>query len=847
MKKKLCYTGAVFLPVLVLLILMIFQGISPFGSKTFMTIDLSNQYVSFFSYLKEIAGDPGALFYSFSKTLGGEMIGLTAYYLMSPLNLLYILVPTEQIPHILTVITLIKTGLAGLSFFLYLRKKEPKHLIFSTAFALMAYLTIYMSNTMWIDSIILLPLVLLGIEYIIENRKPWLYLGSLFFAILFNYYIGYMICLFSAIYFCYYLFFVQGFQKQKFLAIRNYIFSSLLAGGLTAILLVPVFQSLAGVKEANKLTNLSMSSNFSVTAFLSKFVIGSMNWDEITHGLPNMYCGIIILLFTMIYFNSKKYPLRSKAGALTVLLVLFFSLKLSGLNLIWHGLTAPAWFPYRNSFLFSTFLLILAVQGLDALPEESFKKIVLTAGGGLLCYLAVLQLISNRHFEYLTMPKIIIACILAVLAFLVLLFFYKHPRFGLPAIILLLLADLGINGWYNMQILHYQELKPFQEFVTQTQPAVDYVRDLDHGFYRTEKTFNRRECDPMLLRYKGTSHYSSSEKANVRDFMGTLGFRNNTNWSYYNTGTTYANDSFLGIKYILTKGQLGSSYESLKEFGDINIYRNRYTLPIGFMVSDKAMTGQLSGLTWYDIQNHLWQYLTDNQSELVFKQIKDITVKTAEVQAEMQGNDSTIYHRNGKKATVKYRFTACSNDPVFAYFRSDDLQKVTISVNGEKLGKYFTPSDYQILRLGQFAEGEQVQIKLSLKEDYVKIDEAMIFYQDMDVFENYYNELAAAPFEVDSYSNRYIKGHINVSKDKRYCLFTIPFDAGWQVYTDGSRTETIQVFNTLMAIEIPEGRHQITLKFTPPGLWYGVVISAVSLMLLVIWILLSKHHRLLSE
>ena len=64
------------------------RQMAPFGPSSLLTVDLGQQYVDFFAYLRNIIlHHPGSLFYSFSKGLGGEMLGTNAYYLFSPLNL----------------------------------------------------------------------------------------------------------------------------------------------------------------------------------------------------------------------------------------------------------------------------------------------------------------------------------------------------------------------------------------------------------------------------------------------------------------------------------------------------------------------------------------------------------------------------------------------------------------------------------------------------------------------------------------------------------------------------------------------------------------------------------------
>lgn len=115
-----------------------------------------------------------------------------------------------------------------------------------------------------------------------------------------------------------------------------------------------------------------------------------------------------------------------------------------------------------------------------------------------------------------------------------------------------------MNGIDTLEAFHYADYGAYREFIEAAGPAVGYVKELDQGLYRMEKTFHRKMCDPMLLDFRGLSHYSSTEKNVVKYFMGQAGFRNNGNWSYYNRGSTYAMDSLLGVKYILSKKPLAS-------------------------------------------------------------------------------------------------------------------------------------------------------------------------------------------------------------------------------------------------------------------------------------------------
>lgn len=320
-----------------------------------------------FSYLREmLTGDRG-FFYSFSKTLGGDMAGLNAYYLMSPFNLLLLLFSTEQLPIAVEIITLLKIGLCGLAFYLCITKNKTWHgLIFSTSYALMAYNIVYQQNIMWLDSVILLPLLVLGIQRIIKERTPFLYLFSLFGCIVTNYYLGFMICIFSALFFLYQYLCCTEKQNKNIAVLFQYGASSILGGGLGMYVILPALKSLQGGKAVFDISMLTMSKVFPLRDFLSKIFIGSFDYGQIVTGqphryipLPNIYCGMIVLVFAGIFFLNKKIQIQKRLGMFFLLTILLASFYLKGLNMIWHGFNEPTWFPFRFSFLFS-FLLIYA-------------------------------------------------------------------------------------------------------------------------------------------------------------------------------------------------------------------------------------------------------------------------------------------------------------------------------------------------------------------------------------------------------------------------------------------------------------------------------------------------------
>ena len=186
-------------------------GTYPFGTSSVLVLDLNGQYVYFFEALRDAIYGEGSLIYSFSRAMGGEFLGMYAYYLASPLSYIVALFPKHMMLEALYLMLILKCGLSGATFCYYLSankmtKNKAAQVMFSCMYALSAYGVVMQHNTMWFDNVILLPLVALGIEKVIKERKYKLFVISLALSVISNFYIGYMVCIFTFVYFFFYYF-----------------------------------------------------------------------------------------------------------------------------------------------------------------------------------------------------------------------------------------------------------------------------------------------------------------------------------------------------------------------------------------------------------------------------------------------------------------------------------------------------------------------------------------------------------------------------------------------------------------------------------------------------------------
>jgi uncharacterized membrane protein YfhO len=112
------------LPALTMLAVYAAMGMAPFGDKSTLTMDMSNQYVEFLCGLKG-----GDVYFSWSKSLGTCYIGVFAYYVSSPLSVLTLFVPNASMPIGVLFLTALKLGLCGLTFSLFLQYRDRKSVV----------------------------------------------------------------------------------------------------------------------------------------------------------------------------------------------------------------------------------------------------------------------------------------------------------------------------------------------------------------------------------------------------------------------------------------------------------------------------------------------------------------------------------------------------------------------------------------------------------------------------------------------------------------------------------------------------------------------------------------------
>ncbi|MGL4849512.1 MAG: YfhO family protein [Clostridium sp.] len=845
--KVVTYSLAFLIPIIILLCGYYFTGIFPFGDKSILYRDLKGQYVSYFSQLRNGILGNGSLLYSFDKGLGGNMIGIISYYLMSPFNLLILFAPLKNLMDVILVITVLKIGTCGFTFMYFLNYKFKKikksSLIFTTAYALMGFNIIYQSNIMWLDAVYLVPLVIVGIEKIIEGESKKFYVITLALAIITEFYTGFMVCIFSVLYYLYRMFIKMYSEKlkKKFFVKTSikFIVCSIISGLLSLFIILPTIFQLQGGKSKFAFFTTPLGVNFKLGTLVSKLFINNIQDKNILGGLPSIYVGVLTLFFIGIYFLSKNVKIHKKIATIVMFAVFIVSFYINKLDYIWQGFNAPTGFNFRYTFLFGFFAIYIGYIGYKNIKEISRPKIIII----FVVISAMLLSFYNKNMSLFANHAMKInMSFIAIYTICILLISYgKKEKIVVAIMAIIFFVELGINGFLTFSNLPYAPRKVVRYYQQTVGGVTNYIQKEDPSFYRLDKNFSFTINDTMLLNYRGISEFSSMYKDSLRNFINGFGFINNGYWMFYGDGSTITANSLLNLKYLISKEKTNiPGYQYIYSKNNLNIYENKYYLNAGFMVNKDILNLEFKANdNPFETQDRVLNAMIGNNFEKCYYPINDYSVKLENLKEISTNSQNTVYKKidGNKGAYCEISFIAPIDAPIY-YFSQDAS---TITANGKRVGGY-SIYNYKTLNLGQFKKGQEVKIKINAERENFTLGKNALNYINLNNYEKDYQKIKAEQLNITKFTNRTITANIDVKTDNGVLYTTIPYDSGWKLYVNGKSYKYEKVLGAMIGIKLPKGSYNLELKFVPKGLVLGMGISSIVGLACIIYAIKKKKR-----
>ncbi len=857
----------------------------PFGDTTILRMDLYHQYGPLFAELYERVTNLDSLIYSWTSGGGSPFLGNFFNYLSSPTLIIMLLFGHRNMPEAIAAMILVKAVVASFTFSYFISKKfnekTPVVSAFGVLYACSGYFIAYYWNVMWLDSFYLFPLVVLGIEKIISQRKPKLYIITLALTIITNYYMGYMVCIFSVLYFIYYYFAnydftatyfgklakrekgLKGLIKYCYNNLRNskffdtgvsFAFSSASAGLLSCFMLLPLYFILMNCSATSGTWPEEFKTYFSIFDFLANHLayLDPTIRSSGTDVLPNVYCGTITVMLVPLFIFSNKISFKEKIFSIGILGVMFASCYTNYLNYIWHGFHFPNDLPYRFSYMYSFLLLIFAFKAITVIKEYTTRQLI-GVGTATVFFVIMVQEIGSKNFSE-TGVWISIAFIAIYCLALGILKNDRYPKVAAAALILCSVCaeyTVANTNNYSMDQTKTNYVGDYSDFVAIKDKIDEYEGNEN---YRMELTALRARMDPCWYYYNGVSTFTSMAYEKVANMQSHLGmFSNYINSYTYNRQTPVYN-AFFSLDYIVdnytgSKPDMNDKY--YKEIATQNkytAYENLYSLPIAFRVNEEIETWTHDNSNPFEVQSELFGYATGIHTvynDIEVTEISGSGAYCSDYTFSDVGCYSYTVNDTSGGASLSLTLTVKESGNAYVYLKTgaNTIANATFTLPGGTAIHQNIDTKPYILDLGYLNAGDVVSIYAPIKEGtsgYVYIYGVTL---NDSAFEEGYNQLKKDSLNVTSFKERNIEGNINVSQDG--ILYTsINYDTGWSVYIDGKKVSNDDIVplgtNALLGVRISEGEHTVQFKYTPEGLIMGCTISITTLIMLLLIMSLIK-------
>ncbi len=847
-------------------------GFYPFDEKglTTMMLDQRDQYISYMRTYQETLRNGGSLVYSLSKVFGGDFQSLFTYYLSSPFNVFVVFVSSNDIPAFFFYTSIIKMSFAAGNMYLLGRfvtkKRRVGYLSFSIAYGLISYAFVYLSNFMYLDGLMILPLVFLGMRFLEKRKEYWLYSLSLAYALLSNWYLGAMICIFLVVYFLLRFAWMKGDMHTRLRYLTRFLIFSLAGGFLSSFVWLTAFSHFDGTKASTQLPSLSFFNWASFFEGLLENNYLSRSAISRNTGYMTMFVSVVSLLFAQLYFTNKKYSWREKSLDGSLLFVYFVVSLTSVLNALFHGGREPTWFPTRYSFIIGFYICYLSIKETGEMEDTPIWGLAVPASTSLIL-LPILTLLQKNYLannrEEITYPLSLTSLLIFLISFgtlalyLVFLLLSKKKKIGVPISVsyvvevglLILTIISSYRGGVNVVNANIKD-KSYQEYSIykkddSLQEVFDKVKTYAGGsLYRMESTFNRPggvntiDNNPMFYSYNGLSHYSSTEKKNISSYMKRLGFHRNGFWERYDAGSTEAINSFLGIRYLIDqddysveKPQFLYNESSLNLFRNVDdkfsslesyhYYENEYALPLGFVTGSSSSTYISQGKKmenhqdtyWFDrfeYQNQMFQVMDPNKNgKEIFHKIsftKETISSEATLLSQNEYGENTYRLKKGSSLSFQFEIPEEAAQNTLYLDEKNGVSDLNFYLDGQRIGL----NDYRDSGIHSF--NAKVGSKHTLEIIYRGEKEKecsivpLVYYEDLSILREYLSSLqeggAKNLTEKSGVSSTSFEGDFILTKENSEFLFTLPYDKNFSIYLDGEKKETLTRFDIFTAISL---------------------------------------------
>jgi uncharacterized membrane protein YfhO len=681
---------------------------------------------------------------------------------------------------------------------------------------------------MWLDAYILLPIITIGIEKLIDKDNKAILTLSLFFAIVTNFYQGYMLFIYTIIYSFFYMFYNSKIDKKNIIKIVKNLSIVLL---LSMFILLPILFSIKDVSATfSDIFNIQNNYKFSLTQFITSLFSGShvTRYSSITReveGLwantPNIFTGILQVVFLISFISNNKIDKNNKCLYITILLILTLLFFVPYLDIVMEAFHIPNDMPFRYSYMFSFIMIIISMYTLENIDKKSIiKGIIIT-----LAILLFILIINPVNIDRLiTLSNIVIL----LLYFLFNMFYNDKKLKYLTMICISILVVTECFIGFNLNVVTNNINNVKNDRVIENGVNSIKMRD-DYPFYRVESKDRISNLGSTYNIYSVNTFNSMTNK-NVAYLTHQLGLGGNGDYYYYyDDGATPVYNTLFDVKYVI-----GDEEEF---FDDVvyKVHKNKYDKGLMFEVSSDILNWNYKDKDPFIVQNDLVNKISKEENifkNINYKSVNKISDNYYEYEIETDSkyvyvlidNINIVLHDN----TVYYRDTLINNA------KNPKLIATKLGLSYEK------EEDIELSRIIKLDVGNSKTIGIHYNDDSKQ--NVKFYTMDYEKYNNFQASIDNSVSLVGLYSDEML-GTIDVKNDNSVIFTSIEANSGWKVYDGEKEIDTLKVGNALLAFKLDKGFHTIYLRYEQPYYNEGLIITSITMILLSVRMIYDNFQK----
>lgn len=783
-------------------------------------------------------------------------------YLSDPLNWTSALVPESYAEYGFAVVLWMKMYLSGIAYscFAFYKKRDSFSVLAGTIiYTFSATMYIAFVQSFFVNPMYIFPILMIGVEKIWNQEKPYLYIIALAVSFMNYFYFGYMMSLFVFAYCCLKYGTDKEIRKSGVKAllemVSKFIVYSLIGIGIAMVVVLPIVPVLTEADRLQLQYNIPILYSKSYYAgILSGFV--SSFWMESKDCIIGF--GAVVLPCVFLLFLQKKEFLKIKIA----FVLLSLGLGIPYVGHILNGFSYPA-----NRWVWAycfcvAYIVTIMISKFQNLSYARFCVLLVY----IVLYFGIVEVFFKVNSLEISFVELFLFlfCIYSAVSGRV-----EKKRSELYFIWFIMLS-VSIPSYFYFNRNYKNSLKD----AVSSGKAYDLVRNSggmpllenldasqgerydEHGMYRVRNA-------SWLYGISGMDFYISIYNNKIDQFHNHLAVLTSP-WTmgYAGLDRRAELEALMGVNYYLipNRQEVHLPYGYDLFINEMQIQNNTYQLYGSnrrnsiVLAYDKAIAKEeYQNLTPYERQQILMQSCVVDRS-IANESVENLTVRddridyTIEVLPDVVWDGEQI-HVNKANGQIILRLHEVNAAELYLFleyldYKHENVSSYSVEVQGRYDGTDVNGISSRIdgrtnrshmyggkhnwlLNLGYVRQPvNEIVITFPKAGDYV-LNGLSVYSKDRAEIEDGLDRLQRVDQSIQVSENRI---HVKVALDSdQYLYFAVPYSKGWKAYIGGTEIRLFEANDAFMAVQLEKGEYDIELRYRTPGLLLGAGISLFSL------------------